>query len=96
LSGPFSTSRLVRWPASSRDAEGLAHVAVFMSDVATLVRPRRRLAVVNDEPDKRVVECALIGNAKAIVTDDHQLLDLRDLRGVRLLSLRDYLVFGEA
>jgi hypothetical protein len=31
-----------------------------------------------------------------MVTDDHQLLDLRDFRGVRLLSLRDYLVFGEA
>jgi putative PIN family toxin of toxin-antitoxin system len=74
-----------------RDAEELAHVAVFISDIATLVRPRRRLAIVKDEPDNRVLECALTGNAEAIVTGDHELLALREFRGVRVLSLRDYL-----
>lgn len=80
----------------SRDAEELAHVAVFISDIATLVRPRRRLAIVKDEPDNRVLECALTGNAEVIVTGDHELLALRHFRGVRLLSLRDYLESGRA
>lgn len=80
----------------SRDAEELAHVAVFISDIATLVRPRRRLAIVKDEPDNRVLECALTGNAEVIVTGDHELLALRHFRGVRLLSLRDYLESGQA
>jgi uncharacterized protein len=75
----------------SRDAEELARVAVLLSEVATIVSPRRRLRVVKDEPDNRVLECALTGRAQAIVTGDHALLALRNFRGVRLLSLRDYL-----
>jgi uncharacterized protein len=75
----------------SRDAEELARVAVLMSEVATIVSPRRRLRVVKDEPDNRVLECALTGRSQAIVTGDRALLALHDFRGVRLLSLRDYL-----
>jgi uncharacterized protein len=75
----------------SRDAEELARVAVLLSEVATIVSPRRRLRVVKDEPDNRVLECALTGRAQAIVTGDHALPALRNFRGVRLLSLRDYL-----
>jgi uncharacterized protein len=75
----------------SRDAEELARVAVLLSEVATIVSPRRRLRVVKDEPDNRVLECALTGRAQAIVTGDCALPALRNFRGVRLLSLRDYL-----
>ena len=75
----------------SRDAEALARVAVLLSEVATIVSPRRRLRVVKDEPDNRVLECALTGRSRAIVTGDRALLALHDFRGVRLLSLREYL-----
>lgn len=75
----------------SRDAEELARVAVFLSSVATFVRPRRKLQVVKDDPDNRVLECALTGRAQAIVTGDRALLALENFRGVRLLSLREYL-----
>jgi putative PIN family toxin of toxin-antitoxin system len=75
----------------SRDAEELAHIAVFLSDLAVFVKPRRRLRVVKDEPDNRILECALAGRAEAIVTGDHALLALREYKSVRLISLRDYL-----
>jgi putative PIN family toxin of toxin-antitoxin system len=75
----------------SRDAEELARVAVFLSSVATFVRPRRKLQVVKDDPDNRVLECALTGRAQAIVTGDRALLALENFRGVPLLSLREYL-----
>ena len=75
----------------SRDAEELARTAVFISTIATFVKPRRRLRVVNDEPDNRILECALTGRAQAIVTGDRQLLALHTFRGVNLLSLREYL-----
>jgi uncharacterized protein len=76
----------------SRDAEELAHVAVFLSGLAVSVRPRRKLQVVKDEPDNRILECALVGHAEAIVTGDHVLLSLREYRGVRIISLREYLM----
>lgn len=75
----------------SRDAEELAHVAVFLSDLAQYVKPRRRLQVVKDEPDNRILECALTGRAIAIVTGDRALLALGEFHGVRIISLREYL-----
>ena len=75
----------------ARDGEQLARVAVFLSTAATFVSPRRRLQVVKDDPDNRILECALTGRAHAIVTGDRALLALDRVRGVRLLSLRDYL-----
>ena len=78
----------------SRDAEEVSRVAVFVSTHATFVSPRRRLRVVKDEPDNRILECALTGRAQAIVTGDGALLALQNFRGVRLLSLRGYLDMG--
>ncbi len=89
---PFLTSYLgILGRKFARDPEELAHVAVFLSDLAQYVRPRRKLQVVRDEPDNRILECALTGRAKAIVTGDHALLSLREYGGVRIISLRDYL-----
>ncbi len=75
----------------SRDAEELARAAVFLSDLAIFVKPRQRLRVVKDDPDNRVLECALAGRANAIVTGDSVLLKLREFRGARVISLREYL-----
>ena len=65
---------------------------MFLSGLALSVRPRRKLQVVKDEPDNRILECALAGHAEAIVTGDHALLSLREYRGVRIINLREYLM----
>ena len=75
----------------ARDAEELAHVAVFVSDLATVVAPKRRLRVVADDPDNRILECALAGNAQAIVTGDKGLLALKSFEGIDLMTLASYL-----
>jgi len=78
----------------AREAEELAHAAVFLSELALMVKPRRRLHVVKDEPDNRILECAIAGRADAVVTGDRALLKLHEYRGVRILSLREYLDDG--
>ena len=75
----------------ARDAEELAHVAVFFSELAMIVAPRRRLRVVQDDPDNRILECALAGRAEAIVTGDKALLALKSFRNIPLVTLRAYL-----
>jgi uncharacterized protein len=75
----------------SRDAEELAHVAVFLGELATTVKPARRLKVLKDDPDNRILECAVAGRAELVVTGDRALLALAEYRGVRVVSLRDYL-----
>lgn len=75
----------------ARDAEELAHVAVFVTELAVMVAPKRRLRVVRDDPDNRILECALTGRADVLVTGDKALLALKSYRTVQLLSLREYL-----
>jgi uncharacterized protein len=75
----------------SRDAEELARVALLLSDIARTVRPRARLRVVSDDPDNRVLECAIAARAELLVTGDKELLALGEYRGVRIVNLREYL-----
>ena len=76
----------------SRDVEQLAHTAVFLTALAVMAKPTRRLRVVADDADNRILECAVAGRADAIVTGDQALLGLREYREIRLLSPRDYLI----
>ncbi len=75
----------------ARDAEELAHVAVFVSELAMLVAPKRRLRVVQDNPDNRILECAVAGRAEVIVTGDKALLALKSFRNIPVVTLRSYL-----
>lgn len=75
----------------SKDADELARVAVFLTDLASVVRPRKKLQVLADEPDNRILECAVTGHANVIVTGDSAMLKLETFRGTNLISLRDYL-----
>jgi putative PIN family toxin of toxin-antitoxin system len=59
--------------------------------VGITVKPGQRLRIVKDEPDNRILECAVAGNAHVIVTGDRALLALREYRNVRIISLHDYL-----
>lgn len=74
-----------------RNPEELARVAVYLSELAEVVAPRSRLKVLHDEPDNRILECAVTGKADAIVTGDQAMLQLSEYRGIRILSLKDFL-----
>jgi putative PIN family toxin of toxin-antitoxin system len=75
----------------ARDADELARVAVFLSDLARVVRPRGRIDVLQDEADNRVLECARTGKASLIVTGDKAMLEFGSYREIKIISLRDYL-----
>lgn len=74
----------------ARDAEELARVAVFLSEFE-VVQPRRTLQVLSDEPDNRILECAITARAKVIVTGDRAMLALQEYKGVRIVTLREFL-----
>lgn len=74
-----------------RDVEALARTAVFLSDLAESVEPEIQLEVLTDEPDNRILECALAVNADAIVTGDKAMLSLGENQGTSIISLADYL-----
>lgn len=73
--------------AQARQAE------MEIRSLAAVVRPRERLSVVtDDEPDNRVLECAVAGAAHAIVTGDlRHLRPLDSFRGIPILTPREFL-----
>ncbi len=74
-----------------RSAEELARVAVFLSDLGEVVAPRAKLKVFDDEPDNRILECAVAGGVDVIVTGDRAMLDLGSYEGIRMMTLREFL-----
>ena len=70
----------------ARDAEALSHAAVFLTELSLSVKPRRRLHVVKDDPDNRILECAVAGDAQVIVTGDRALLALKEYHGIRVVA----------
>lgn len=75
----------------ARDREELARVALFLSELAVVVRPRRRLQVLKDEQDNRVLECGLAGKVDVVVTGDKQVLELGSHAVLRILTIRKFL-----
>jgi putative PIN family toxin of toxin-antitoxin system len=74
-----------------RDREELSRLALWLAEMAQIVTTGRKLKVLADEPDNRVLECAVAGSADAIVTGDKALLALKSFQGIRIISLQAYL-----
>jgi len=75
----------------ARDREELARVALLLSELAVMVPSKARLRVLDDAADNRILECGLSARVDAIVTGDKKMLKLAAFRGVRVITLREFL-----
>ncbi len=75
----------------ARDKEELSRVAVLLGDLAAVVRPKRSIHVLADEPDNRILECAVAGHADRIVTGDKGMLALQAFQGIAIVPLSSHL-----
>lgn len=66
-----------------------------IAQIATVIRPRSRIHVLADEPDNRILECAITAESDFIVTGDRHLLSLKTFRNIVILSLSDFLEMFE-
>lgn len=73
------------------DREHTTEVVQQIARVATVVRPVRRLAVVADDADNRILEAALESQADIIVSGDRHLLDLGECQGIRVMRVAEFL-----
>ncbi|MBI4279460.1 MAG: putative toxin-antitoxin system toxin component, PIN family [Armatimonadetes bacterium] len=58
---------------------------------ASAVKPRSVLGVLTDEPDNRVLECAVEGRADLIVSGDRHLIGLGEFQGIPVVRPVDFL-----
>jgi len=76
-----------QWPPS-RTRQALTAISEFAKE---LKATERVAAVEKDEPDNRVLECALAARATIIVSGDSHLLELGSFQRIRILSPRAFL-----
>jgi len=73
------------------DSENTLMAVRSIGRVATVIKPVRRLKVLSDEPDNRILECAVESDANLIVTGNGHLLKLKNYKGIPIVRLRDFL-----
>jgi len=54
------------------------------------------IAVIAHEPDNRILECAMEGQADYIISGDKHLLDLKTYQGIKIVTLAEFLEIFEA
>jgi len=74
-----------------RNPDELARVALFLSELGAIVNPETEINVLADDPDNRILECAVSGNADAVVTGDRAMLNLGAFKEIPILTLAKYL-----
>ncbi len=74
-----------------RDREAISHAALYLSEIAMLVKPAHKIHIFKDEPDNRILECAMAGKTDVIVTGDKEMLKLKEYEGIKIISLKEYL-----
>ena len=63
----------------------------LVSHAAVVLKPVRHLKLLTDDPDNRIVECALAAQVDLVVTGDRHLLALKRFQGIPIVRLADFL-----
>lgn len=71
------------------------HEVLRILDMAEAVEPTVRLRVCRDPNDDKFLECAVAGEAEYIISEDQDLLTLKEFQGVKVLSVAEFIGFLE-
>jgi len=64
----------------------------YVLSTVRLVSPRRVVKVIHEDPsDNRILECALEGKARYIISGDKHLLRMKKFRGIRIVRAKEFL-----
>ena len=74
-----------------QDEDDIKQALRQIARAAVVSKPASKLSVVEDEPDNRILECAVAGQADLVVTGDRHLLKLRRFQGIPIIRLADFL-----
>ena len=64
---------------------------IFLLQISILVEPKQKFNVCEDPKDNMILECAVEGNADYIVSGDYHLLKLKEFKGVKIVTAKEFL-----
>lgn len=71
------------------DIEEIVKAVFFFTH---LTEPREKVSIIKDDPDDdKILECALSCKADFVVTQDNHLLKLKDFKGIRIITAKEFL-----
>jgi putative PIN family toxin of toxin-antitoxin system len=73
------------------DDEDIGEAILAVGRHADLIKPKRKISVLADDPDNRILECAVEGKADYIVSGDRHLLRLKRFGGIAILGASELL-----
>ena len=73
------------------EKQKIVQLIISISDVATVLKTIPRLKVLSDDPDNRILECALKAGADFLVTGDKHLLKLKNFENFEIIKLSAFL-----
>ncbi|MBN1386003.1 putative toxin-antitoxin system toxin component, PIN family [Candidatus Woesearchaeota archaeon] len=62
---------------------------VIMNSI--IVEPKTRINIVEDKDDNKFIEAAVEGKADYIISQDNHLLKIKEYRGIRIMTPREFL-----
>jgi len=74
------------WPENT-----ITRLLKTVAKVATIVKTRPHLHLLADEPDNRILECAVEAKADYIVTGDKHLLSLQQYQNIKIVKVSHFL-----
>lgn len=63
----------------------------MIARVATVLKTNPHIHLISDEPDNRILECALEAEADYIITGDKHLLSRKQFQKIRIIRLSEFL-----
>ena len=73
------------------EKQKIVQLLTSISDVATVLKTTPRLKVLSDDPDNRILECALKAGVAFLVTGDKHLLKLKNYENFEIIKLSAFL-----
>lgn len=75
-----------------RDNSYIKRELKIITDVAEVITPKQKISQLKYDPDNRVLETAISGNADYIVTGDKKhLLPIREFKGIPIVTASQFL-----
>jgi putative PIN family toxin of toxin-antitoxin system len=73
------------------DEEHLRQAEQELRTFTEIVTPTRKLSVVSDEPDNRILECTAAARFDFVVSGDQHLLRLSSFEGIPIVTVTEFL-----
>jgi len=73
------------------EKQKIVQLITSISNLATVFKTTPWLKVVSDDPDNRILECAIKAEVDFLVTGDKHLLKLRNYRNFEIIKLSTFL-----